>query len=540
MFLNTFILISCLFNTFYQKFQEDLAYYNIKTNSFTSFINLDSEYNKEFFQEVIEDKCTIRESVNPAGYYHFLPVTKAKLMLNNSGVKFTNSCFKTNKVRIEKFSRSETIISLEASEPVSWFCSDTYIISTFNLHQVKFIFQGGERKIIFTDLCEEDLADISVNGITVIGFCHDLFTTVKSIWNTLKMFIGGMGKDMNAWIPLFRPKVPEYMEKANVEFLDKYVGYKQNHRGEWGEKVIEIDEKKIKSGDFLAVTRLDGLDPVIMFGTGARLGHCAMFLWFDDELYVIESTDGVFWPKSGIQKIKYREWLKYAHDTDKLVAYVPLKEEYRAKFDEKKAVEFFNSVEGLSFGYHNFVFSWIDTEADNIPIFHDTEPVLMGVNAFSKLVPSLGNKLFGEALNKRLDTKDLTVTETILLAAKRGISVGNLFAMPEQDWDYSDGKSFVCSAFTASVYKAAGIFGDFKINPFEISPRDMYQLAIFDREYKDKRPEACKEADPDLGYCQIMGKYQVVLDHYSTIELYDHMNEKCPSVGPLYLRPEQC
>lgn len=35
--------------------------------------------------------------------------------------------------------------------------------------------------------------------------------------------------------------------------------------------------------------RLDGVDQLIMYGTGSTLGHVAMALWFDGELYVIEA-----------------------------------------------------------------------------------------------------------------------------------------------------------------------------------------------------------------------------------------------------------
>jgi len=35
--------------------------------------------------------------------------------------------------------------------------------------------------------------------------------------------------------------------------------------------------------------RLDGLDPMIMYGTGSRVGHNVMALRFDGELYVVES-----------------------------------------------------------------------------------------------------------------------------------------------------------------------------------------------------------------------------------------------------------
>ena len=51
----------------------------------------------------------------------------------------------------------------------------------------------------------------------------------------------------------------------------------------------EYDEKDIQNGDVLALFRLDGIDPLIMYGTGAHIGHCTMALWWEDELYVIEA-----------------------------------------------------------------------------------------------------------------------------------------------------------------------------------------------------------------------------------------------------------
>lgn len=43
------------------------------------------------------------------------------------------------------------------------------------------------------------------------------------------------------------------------------------------------------NGDFLAVTRFDGLDQIIEWGTGGRIGHSAMIFEIDGEKYVIES-----------------------------------------------------------------------------------------------------------------------------------------------------------------------------------------------------------------------------------------------------------
>jgi hypothetical protein len=35
-----------------------------------------------------------------------------------------------------------------------------------------------------------------------------------------------------------------------------------------------------------------------------------------------------------------------------------------------------------------------------------------------------------------------------------------------------------------------------------------------------------------------MGKFRVDLPGYSTIKPYSHMNEKCPSVAPEFIRPD--
>lgn len=96
-------------------------------------------------------------------------------------------------------------------------------------------------------------------------------------------------------------------------------------------------------------------------------GHSTMALRMDGELYVVESTDGWYWPVKGIQKNKYKDWIQHAKDASFHVTYMPLSPEARKKFNETAAVEFFKQTEGLPYGYHNFLFGWIDTPQDNWP-----------------------------------------------------------------------------------------------------------------------------------------------------------------------------
>lgn len=99
-----------------------------------------------------------------------------------------------------------------------------------------------------------------------------------------------------------------------------------------------------------------------------------------------------------------------------------------------------------------------------------------------------------------------------------------------EGWEYkgllNDGRAYVCSAYVAAVYQAAGLFAPGKINGPEFTPKDVYTLALFDTNFK--KPEACQNADPNQPFCQFLGKYRMTFSGYSTISPYDHMAEHCP------------
>lgn len=52
---------------------------------------------------------------------------------------------------------------------------------------------------------------------------------------------------------------------------------------------INIDPSYIQSGDLFVISRLDGLSPIVMYGTGSHATHCTMALRIEGELYIIES-----------------------------------------------------------------------------------------------------------------------------------------------------------------------------------------------------------------------------------------------------------
>ena len=158
-----------------------------------------------------------------------------------------------------------------------------------------------------------------------------------------------------------------------------------------------------------------------------------------------------------------------------------------------------------------------------------------------KISKETATLMMGEAFNMRIGTRNLTLAQATAEAARQGYTFEQVVAMPEgDDWEYSNGKNYVCACFVARFYKAGGLFDGFDILANEFTPKDVVQLDFWDKDYKEKRPQACKDVDPELPYCQIMGKFKVPIPGYSTIPLYDHMNEKCPSLGPDFYRPSDC
>lgn len=54
-------------------------------------------------------------------------------------------------------------------------------------------------------------------------FCDGYIDTFISAFNTVLAFVGGLGT--NPDLPFIGSHVPEYMEKANLKFLNNTMGY---------------------------------------------------------------------------------------------------------------------------------------------------------------------------------------------------------------------------------------------------------------------------------------------------------------------------
>lgn len=85
------------------------------------------------------------------------------------------------------------------------------------MHVEEFFFHGTHKlKFKLPDeIAEEDMEKL---GLETFMMCEHFRDETLSVFNTLKCFIGGMG--LHGKIPITEPKVPDYMYKANLEFLD--------------------------------------------------------------------------------------------------------------------------------------------------------------------------------------------------------------------------------------------------------------------------------------------------------------------------------
>lgn len=66
----------------------------------------------------------------------------------------------------------------------------------------------------------------------------------------------------------------------------------------------------------------------------------------------------------------WEEWWEIEKKKDKAnphIALLRLSSEMRAKFNNTAAWEFVSKMNGKTYGYHNLIFSWIDTSTANYP-----------------------------------------------------------------------------------------------------------------------------------------------------------------------------
>ncbi len=173
-----------------------------------------------------EDMCERRINPLNPNYYYWAPVYKAKLFKVGDINDFKTNCFLKSKAEMTEITDERIVITLNLSEKESLLCSDIFIIHTPGINQLYTAFTSGEHKIIIENPTKDDLDEIRVNGLKIMGFCQGIIESLQSLYMTLLLYVGGLGYDVDDPDPLFRPTVPQYMIDNNIAMVKFYNNYR--------------------------------------------------------------------------------------------------------------------------------------------------------------------------------------------------------------------------------------------------------------------------------------------------------------------------
>ncbi|GJP65065.1 hypothetical protein CLOP_g21976 [Closterium sp. NIES-67] len=486
-------------------------------------------------------------------------------------------------------------------------CSDVYALATpFHL-VVRLLPLALRQTIEWPPMGPLETDYVKQRGIAVFRLPHGLWPALKALLQLLPLASDSsvgeaaqmrfLHQHMNA---SFRPHVPlAPLPDLTLPFAAAFLSsgdllLTSKFRGPWG--LFETIEKWV-TGSYAAHAA------VLLRAQRAGAGGGAGAQWVDvgskgqgvgergsegeggegegeeGELWVAESGRISVAGRPEIAVERFADWWRRQQSdrSGQHVVVLPLGREGRWRWDNGRAWRFVRGMEGRQFGYHNIVFSWIDTAGSNFPppINENTVAALAAV--WSRVQPEYAARIWNEALNRRLGTQNLSLEQVLVECQRRNISFGQLLAVPEQDnWRYSDGLSLSCVAFALRVWKEAGVFGDMgdAINVSEFTIRDAYQLQVFasnashlpawcfSQEHTKQDGEIHRGRDSRAGremsdgecgseqdgeaasgartWCQLLGKWRFDLPGFNSIPLYAHMNERCPSLPPQYTRPSFC
>ena len=461
---------------------------------FETLIALGADFLNTLFGDTTS-RCKGRSGFSGPDFMMFVPELKGKLYKAGDKITYQNHCFKKNTLTLKSIADGVITLVLETSDKESFLCADITLFHNAQISHISNTLIPGSHTIKIKKLTEEQLLEVKVGGLRVFSFCDTLVNTIKSVIQTVKFILPT--SNTKQYDSLFEEgnlkKSAEEKEKENLALLKKFANIVPIKRATYEKKMLDL-EKYIKSGDHLGTAEMkSGISTFIQLMSGGRISHSAIALKMDGKLYVVEAVG------DGIVKTLYSDFIKDKLNSRTTVAWFPLSDAYRKKFNEAKAVEFVKKRLGLPYGIKNFVFSLVDTKDKSLPAYMSGEHLLLIASLVEKVKADLAMMIYGYGINKRLGTSNLNIGKLGHAAAKKGKSLEDIMVMPELDsYTYSDGESWICSALVAGVYKAAGVFDKLDINVHEFTPNDVYQLAIYSS--GSSRPDVCKQADPSLDY----------------------------------------
>lgn len=167
-----------------------------------------------------------------------------------------NPCFEYTTLTFNRYDVSTMSVEISANSPSSLLCSDLLLFGTALNYHVENIFMKGRHIVTFKNLTAKQIENIENYGIHIFQFCDHLRNLLPDLLMTAALFVGGVG--LNPKIPFFGSKPTFYQEMLNPLFIKHAIGYQWERRA--NNVVIDLDESMLHSGDYMAITRMDGVD----------------------------------------------------------------------------------------------------------------------------------------------------------------------------------------------------------------------------------------------------------------------------------------
>lgn len=452
---------------------------------------------------------------------------------------FKSHCFDTTTVQFFWEDDMTVKLYIDSADRKHWLCSDNFLISHLYGFEIKVkVFEG--RNIVHFKIHNQKEKDFIENmGLKVMPLCDHMINLIPDIFLTLATFLTEIIPEKEQ-----SESLKKWSANYNWHVMHRLIGMPLIERTGKQELGVDFMKSYVESGDSFCRNVPTGLSLLENWPTGGQCEHVGMFLWGqgDDKntLYVLESS------RWGIRKTEISEWYQVPNiNDDAMFAILKLSDEARASFSADKAWAAYTPLEGLPYGYENFLFAAIDTPNDNYPQLINGDSFFSLVMMLDK-IPEVNKGLdlvFGQGFNKRLGTEGLKLPEILEEATKKGMSINELFAIPEDpNWIYGEGDKkgmrFVCSGLVAYLLSEGGALGDVQVTAQEFTPKDVWNLDIWSR--KPPHPD-CLANDFELPFCQIKGYYYFTFNDWNIIKPYSNMNERCASKAPSYVRrPADC
>ena len=299
-----------------------------------------------------------------------------------------------------------------------------------------------------------------------------------------------------------------------------------------------------------------------MLFSGSFASHVAMVVRDDDgTLYVIECReDWTTDKRTGVMKTKLDDWVPAAYQAGYEFAWLPLERKGLDYINRNRdnLNDWFSSVEGKIYSpVKDFLASFDHSyqglpapfNSEALPIYlrmwHKRQKLLGFTHFWNEFIEAMGLRFQQLKDDVRFSKHQLpqTFNEAVKYSAiDLNMSIQELLAIPEKDeWRYDTNngeETFTPSSFVIQALQQLKVLDRYKINSSEFTVKDVYELNLFDQHFPI--PDQCMEADHKLPYCQLFGKYRLLLPNYSYLDPYDHMNETCPNKFENQWRPALC